>query len=511
MLHRMQTLRMRVFWKPSVLNSKKGANGKVRSKITLKWTRLMRLEVVLFGAAMDPSATGAKTARGKGPPKGDKKNAYAHITSSLGLRAKLDKENSSRANSRPGSKPGSRAGSRPGSAYTSENEEEDFLVTKKRPLGEALKRTRAGGLPSARGPKPPAAAQKAEEQRQRAEELRQASEHWTMKQERGFVQWLNHVLCGGGEQKAEDASDLTLADLFDRRAGSQACESVLKLYRSEGTREVLHKLRGEIDAGRLAVKAGRDVTNDIESRRALVKLLLCYNPVWLCAALSAIHSYDRVQLRMDGQEDGLPPGLHGLGAQAKAAVLLKSFMFPKEEQALRAISEKAALRRGQVLTQKFLSLVYLLDRAKNSGLVPGDPCLFQRGSLHLSSASIVAAFSKEGLREGNAVRHLKLMGYELLHTQHELDAYKFKGVLPLDSNLFITECFNSRRHLPKWMDWARLCATECAWRDWQTCLTQGTLILVAHLTQDLKPCHPFICVSLTLIKGTSLVFSGSPA
>lgn len=66
-------------------------------------------------------------------------------------------------------------------------------------------------------------------------------------------------------------------------------QSACCLFQSEPCIRVFERLEIEIETGRLAIRRDHSPHTDVGAREELLKLLMCYNPIWLKLGLEVCH------------------------------------------------------------------------------------------------------------------------------------------------------------------------------------------------------------------------------
>ena len=165
---------------------------------------------------------------------------------------------------------------------------------------------------------------------------------------------------------------------------------------------------------------------DVGLRDNMLRLLACYNPLWLRLALEAI----------TGEE--VPLGSSHADASAlrrflDQRVLRANVSAPKgeegahfEETAKRAAAYELA-GQHKIILRRVLALIVLLDAAKQCTLLKSDPCLFVPNVAVRSSKEMVQEFCKLAISGGvgDINKHLGTLGIVLHHKQTPLHEYNF--------------------------------------------------------------------------------------
>ena len=259
-------------------------------------------------------------------------------------------------------------------------------------------------------------------------------EQWREKREHGFVEWTNYMLCepalstAPAQLDAGERQRLSLRQLEQQRQEAVLRRRATLLLRGATLRPVLTKVEQNVEDGLLAIKASANLAADVGMRDNLLNLLGCYNPLWLRLAAEAVSG------------EMLPAG-----TAADDAVALRRFVDrrllqpppaaieapPVGMHPAQAAKHAAAAAQGaahKAIVRRVLSLVVLLDAAKEGAILTSDPCLFCPDSHFKSSKALAQEFAKQYLSGGvgELVKHLKTLGYELTHSQTALHEYNFR-------------------------------------------------------------------------------------
>jgi hypothetical protein len=107
---------------------------------------------------------------------------------------------------------------------------------------------------------------------------------WATVQERGFKEWLNHILCpssttSNGSVASTLCNDRRMADAF--RVATQ-------LYNTTDIQTPLSKVDQQIEGGQLGFHTGRNLYDDLRLRTTCTNILLQYSSKWLWLGLSVL-------------------------------------------------------------------------------------------------------------------------------------------------------------------------------------------------------------------------------
>ncbi|CAM9146607.1 unnamed protein product, partial [Ectocarpus fasciculatus] len=254
---------------------------------------------------------------------------------------------------------------------------------------------------------------------------------WAEKQEAAFLNWLNFSFAGVSATSSDDHTE----SLPQKRLLARQRQSIVELYNSDPFAEIVDSVMKEVFERRLLIREDRDINSDVGLRENFVNLLLCYDPTWLKVCLEvvcgdSIHSHyvDKMQKKADL--------LNSSVIKASWKTQVKTFILDKmvDDAIVRqrytnmtSYTQEKQLKDelSQYTICKFLSLVILLDYARESELLSGS-VLFCRNAAHKSSKEIVIEFCKSFLKgEGDIIRHLSMLGYEVKYAQTYLDEFDY--------------------------------------------------------------------------------------
>ncbi|KAK9267758.1 hypothetical protein L1049_010192 [Liquidambar formosana] len=209
---------------------------------------------------------------------------------------------------------------------------------------------------------------------------------------------------------------------------------------------VMTQVTKNIDEGRLKMKAHCPIVTDVGMKEKAMRILMCYNPVWLRIGLYIIFGGDSLFSNGDvnaEQEIGLLNMIIEKQFFSHAG-LAKAYAYNKNVEGLYRPGYFEAL--GNVILKRFLLLVLILDRAKSQSSLPlkhgidgvdgGSPSLFTFRSTIKSSRQVIHDFLSSDVMhgEGNLLAHLVIVGYKVSYQQNPLIEYDFR-VTDLFENL----------------------------------------------------------------------------
>ncbi|KMS96741.1 hypothetical protein BVRB_8g200460 isoform A [Beta vulgaris subsp. vulgaris] len=201
---------------------------------------------------------------------------------------------------------------------------------------------------------------------------------------------------------------------------------------------VMSHVAKNIDEGRLKMKAHCPIVTDVGMREKAIKILMCYNPIWLQIGLYIIFGSDSLLPKVDShREDDLAFLRMVIEKQFFShAGLAKSYAYNKLVDGLYRPGYFESL--GNVILKRFLLLALILDRAKSQSGLPikygidgidgGSPLLFNvKWNIKSSRQMINDFLSSEVMHgEGNLLAHLVIVGYKVPYQQNPLIEYDFR-------------------------------------------------------------------------------------
>ena len=273
-------------------------------------------------------------------------------------------------------------------------------------------------------------------------------DNWREKRTTAYATWINFALT---EQYLAPATDAAGAVAGEAAAGGAAMggsserqrmslrelevglqqaslrAKMARLLRSPEVRMPLVRIEQQVQEDIIAVRPTLNLTADVGLRTHLLKLLDCYNPVWLRMGVEALIGEtapggpaDTAALRRFVDKRVLTAGK----APAPAWVAKEGTHF---EEAAKKAAAHALGHQHRAIVRRVLALIWLLDHAKRARLLRADPCLFRPRLVVRSSRQLANEFSKHFLSGGigDINRHLGTLGVKLLHEQTPLDEYDF--------------------------------------------------------------------------------------
>ena len=256
---------------------------------------------------------------------------------------------------------------------------------------------------------------------------------WREKRESGYTSWINFMLCeptmrDAASADAGERQRLSLRQLEEHRYDALLRRRAVLLLRGTALRPLLTRLEQQVDSGLICVRPPINLVADVGLRANLLNLLGCYNPLWLRFALEAVTSE-----------------LAPRGAALDDAGLLRRFIDKRMLAAPQGVAPPAiegqhpeeATKRAhtfardsahRLIVKRVLSVMLLLDAAKEQALLQSDPCLFCPASSIKTTRAMVTEFCRSYLSGGigDLAKHLGTLGAPLSHAQSALHEYNFR-------------------------------------------------------------------------------------
>ncbi|XP_049793617.1 protein abnormal spindle-like [Schistocerca nitens] len=276
-------------------------------------------------------------------------------------------------------------------------------------------------------------------------------QQWVDACERHFIKWLNSLLtppatlaCNSEsvtvdivalwkqtskQQKIDLAqSREVVSSLYNTNERLNSLRKAARLlFKSNEVVEVLSKVTAGIEKKVLYIRDDKALLQDIGLKQYILKLLLCYNPLWLRIGLETIYGKN-ILLSSNSDVQGL------------TAFLVHNFLEDRyikqkynHSKALHMYDTAYVQAMKKFILKKFFSLVYVLDRAKETKLIGHDPCLFNKYAMYKSSRDVLLAFSREFLSAvGDVTKCLRHFGYIVTHEQSYLNEFDYAVTKLLD-------------------------------------------------------------------------------
>ena len=273
-------------------------------------------------------------------------------------------------------------------------------------------------------------------------------ERWVQKQESGFVKWLNFILtpetmddeqhnlapgkidvaklwraCSSNVRvpRAPTREVLSMRAYTARREMNRLRRHACTLWQTPSVAQVITRVEIEIEKKGLMIRKDRSLNKDVGMKKGFLELLLSYNLLWLKIGLETV--YGEVLSFARGVDDVIGISQFIVTRMLSNPDILSQFAHPTVPHHYSPGCEEAL---KQFTLKKFLQLVYFLDQAKLHRMIKHNPCLFHKDSRAKHSKELVITFSRDFLAgEGDVVKHLSFIGYNLAHKQTVLDEYDY--------------------------------------------------------------------------------------
>ncbi|KAK4439325.1 protein abnormal spindle [Sesamum alatum] len=202
--------------------------------------------------------------------------------------------------------------------------------------------------------------------------------------------------------------------------------------------EALAQVTKNIDEGRLKMRASCPIVSDVGMKERAMRILMCYNPIWLRIGLYIILGGDSLLPNGDVNSEQENAFLRMVLEKQffSHTGLAKAHAYNKKVEGLYRPGYYEKL--GNVILKRFLLLVIIIDRAKSQTCLPlkygidgldgGSPPLFSSKSSIKSSRQLILDFLSSDVMhgEGNVIAHLVIVGYKVTYQQNPLIEYDFK-------------------------------------------------------------------------------------
>ncbi|XP_059662135.1 uncharacterized protein LOC132308145 [Cornus florida] len=216
----------------------------------------------------------------------------------------------------------------------------------------------------------------------------------------------------------------------------------MSVYLSLGTCKEIFKVMTQvtknIDEGRVKMKAHCPIVTDVGMKEMAMRILMCYNPVWLRIGLHIILGGDSLLPDGDVNSEQEIAFLRVVIEKQffSHSALAKAYAYNKLVEGLYRPGYFEEL--GNIILKRFLLLVLILDRAKSQNSLPikygidgldgGSPLLFTLQSNFKSTRQVVQEFLSSDVMhgEGNLLAHLVIVGYKVSYQQNPLIEYDFR-------------------------------------------------------------------------------------
>ncbi|GAB2231563.1 hypothetical protein Drorol1_Dr00010571 [Drosera rotundifolia] len=241
----------------------------------------------------------------------------------------------------------------------------------------------------------------------------------------------------GGERGLEGLRDslrdvCSFEDLRGRMRGFLSLDCCKEVF------GVMSRVVKNVDEGRLIMKPHCPISADVGMKQKAIKVLLCYNPIWLQIGLYIILGGESLLPNEDSSSEQDVAFLRMVLEKQffSHCGLAKAHAYNKFVEGLYRPGYYESL--GNIILKKFLLLVLILDKAKSNSALPikygidgidgGSPPLFTLQSKIKSSRQMLTDFLSSDVMhgEGNLITHLTLLGYKVNYQQLPLIEYDFR-------------------------------------------------------------------------------------
>ncbi|KAI3680544.1 hypothetical protein L6452_35317 [Arctium lappa] len=204
--------------------------------------------------------------------------------------------------------------------------------------------------------------------------------------------------------------------------------------------DVMTHVTKNIDEGRLNMKAHCPIVTDVGMKEKALKILMCYNPVWLRIGLYIIFGGESLlpnpNTDMDSEQEVSFLKMVAEKLFFSHSGLAKAYVYNKLVDGLYRPGYYEKL--GSVILKKFLLLALILDRAKSQSSLPisygidgldgGSPSLFTSRATIKTSGEVISDFLSSDVMHGvgNLLAHLMIIGYKVSYQQNPIVKYVFK-------------------------------------------------------------------------------------
>ena len=267
-------------------------------------------------------------------------------------------------------------------------------------------------------------------------------ENWAVKQANSFTDWMNFTFASALESppaSSDDSSSISgegnvegnanglkvLLQIQNRKEATNR-QKCCQLYHSAAIVDVLHSVEREVCNGGLSFRDDRDILADLGLQEELFALIFSYEMPWIRLGLEIVFG-KIISIHKYPCKSNCPKWKAAIATFVREEMLTNQDIIDKSKQKLLVASEEEDLKsklRKHVM-KKFLSLILLLDSAKKNVILL-LPTLFVQNAPVKSSEEVIKTFCREIMKgEGNIMRHLNFLGYNLTFEQSYIDEFDF--------------------------------------------------------------------------------------
>ena len=221
--------------------------------------------------------------------------------------------------------------------------------------------------------------------------------------------------------RAPTREALSLRAYTARREMNRLRRHACTLWQTPGVAQVITRVEIEIERKGLMIRKDRSINKDVGMKKSFLELLLSYNTLWLKIGLETV--YGEVLDFARGVDDIVGISQFIVTRMLSNPDILSQFAHPTVPHLYSPACGEAL---KQFTLKKFMQLVYFLDQAKLHRIIKHNPCLFHKDSKTKQSKDLIIAFSRDFLAgEGDVIKHLAYLGFQLTHKQTILDEYDY--------------------------------------------------------------------------------------
>lgn len=273
--------------------------------------------------------------------------------------------------------------------------------------------------------------------------------NWALKQANSFTDWMNFTFASSLESPSVVGDEVPLIPaeeniegnanglkiLLQKRGEAVNRQKCFQLYHSPAILAMIRSVEEEVCEGRLLMRDDRDLLVDVGLQEELFGLLFSYEMPWIRLGLEIVFG-EIISIHKSGANNANLYPCKSNCPKWKGAI--KSFVLERlltsqdivaqyTKQQLLCVSHERKMKTQirQHLMKKFLSLVLLLDCAKRNVILL-LPTLFKRNAPVKSTKEVILTFCREIMKgEGDVMRHLSLLGYNVSFNQSYIDEFDF--------------------------------------------------------------------------------------
>ena len=257
-----------------------------------------------------------------------------------------------------------------------------------------------------------------------------------------LLQWVNEKLHPHAGESGSVRADV-YSSLEHCRTEEQYRRDFSAILQHEDTEAVLSRVKREILANRLSLRADRNVKVNVGFKDGITNMLMCYDPLWLKLGLEALFSMTitpspattKAAMHTKKTESTTRQGVGGPWSHALKKVILERVLQSEEIEAAfmqegvvltPAMEKKRQASLRQHILTSVLSLVFLLDEARMNAMCNGRLTLFRLEADIRTSKGMIVELSRSFLQaEGDVIKHLNGLGYSVEFVQTAFHEFNF--------------------------------------------------------------------------------------